>query len=56
MTEATGKAAEDTTETIIELVDHLPISYLILALATGAVVAVAIMLAISKAPPTIATE
>lgn len=54
MTEAAANAAkkgEESVETIIELVDHLPISYLILALVTGAVVTAAIMLAVSK-PPT----
>lgn len=54
MTEATGKAAaeaaEDAAETIIELVETVPMWALALAFVAGGIVVAMMMLAVSKPP------
>lgn len=56
MTEATGKAAEETAETIIELVETTPLWALMLAAAVGGAIVFFVMLSVSKAPASIATD
>lgn len=50
MTEATGKAAEDSVDTIIELVETTPLWAIMLALALGGAIVFVVMMAVSKPP------